>query len=35
VESCTALVEDLDGTLQLLAMAPTVSEAIATRVALT
>lgn len=35
VESRTALVECMDGTLQLLSVAPTFSEAIATRVALT
>ncbi len=35
VESCTALAERADGTLELLSMAPIVSEVIATRVALT
>jgi UDP-2,3-diacylglucosamine pyrophosphatase LpxH len=35
VESCTALVECGDGTLQLLTTLPTVSEAVAPRMALT
>jgi hypothetical protein len=36
VESCTALVERLDGTLELLSLAPAaVAEVVATRVALT
>jgi UDP-2,3-diacylglucosamine pyrophosphatase LpxH len=35
VESCTALVEHVDGTLELLSMLPAVPEALATRLALT